>query len=74
MFATGGGTFNNYLVKRIAANTAVKLVIPDPKTVNYKEALVFAFLGLLRMQEKPNCLASVTGASRNVSGGGVYFP
>ncbi len=74
MLTTGGGTFNNYLVKRIAANTAVNLVIPDPKTINYKEALVFAFLGLLRMQEKPNCLASVTGASRNVSGGAVYLP
>jgi anhydro-N-acetylmuramic acid kinase len=74
MLTTGGGTFNNYLVKRITANTVVKLVIPDPKTINYKEALVFAFLGLLRMEEKPNCLASVTGASRNVSGGAVYLP
>ena len=74
MLTTGGGAFNNYLVKRIAANTSVKLVIPDSKTVNYKEALVFAFLGLLRMEEKPNCLASVTGASRNVSGGAIYLP
>jgi anhydro-N-acetylmuramic acid kinase len=74
MLTTGGGAFNNYLVKRIAANTAVKLVIPDSKIVNYKEALVFAFLGLLRMQEKPNCLASVTGASHNVSGGAIYLP
>jgi anhydro-N-acetylmuramic acid kinase len=74
MLTTGGGTFNNYLVKRIAANTVVKIVIPDLKTVNYKEALVFAFLGLLRIEEKPNCLASVTGASRNVSGGAVYLP
>ena len=74
MLTTGGGAFNNYLVKRIAANTAVKLVIPDSKTVNYKEALVFAFLGLLRMERKPNCLASVTGASHNVSGGAIYLP
>jgi len=74
MLVTGGGAFNIYLVNRIAAHTSVKLVIPDPKTVNYKEALVFAFLGLLRMQAKPNCLASVTGATRNVSGGAVYLP
>lgn len=74
MLITGGGTFNNYLIKRIAANTAVKLVIPDPKTVNYKEALVFAFLGLLRILGKPNSLASVTGASHDVSGGAVYLP
>lgn len=74
MLVTGGGAFNKFLVSRIAANTQVKLIIPDPKTVNYKEALVFAFLGLLRMQSMPNCLASVTGATHNVSGGAVYLP
>jgi anhydro-N-acetylmuramic acid kinase len=74
MLITGGGAFNTYLVQRIAAHTAVELVIPDHKTVNYKEALVFAFLGLLRMQGKPNCLSSVTGASRDISGGAVYLP
>jgi anhydro-N-acetylmuramic acid kinase len=74
MLITGGGTFNTYLVQRIEAHTRVELIIPDDKTVNYKEALVFAFLGLLRMQGKPNCLSSVTGASHNVSGGAVYLP
>ena len=74
MLVTGGGAFNTCLMKRLAANTRVQLIVPDPKTVNYKEALVFAFLGLLRMQAKPNSLASVTGASHNVSGGAVYLP
>lgn len=74
MLVTGGGAFNSYLVNRISANTNVQLVIPDDKTVNYKEALVFAFLGLLRMEGKPNCLASVTGATHDVSGGAVYLP
>lgn len=74
MLITGGGAFNTFLVSRIAANTSVQLVIPDPMTINYKEALVFAFLGLLRMTGKPNCLPSVTGASHPVSGGAVYLP
>lgn len=74
MLVTGGGAFNTFLVQRIAVHTVVELVIPDAQTINYKEALVFAFLGLLRMQGKPNCLASVTGASRNISGGAVYLP
>ena len=74
MLITGGGAFNKFLVSRIAANTKVRLIIPDPKIVNYKEALVFAFLGLLRMQSLPNCLATVTGATHNVSGGAVYLP
>ena len=74
MLITGGGAFNTFLLKRLAANTGVKLMVPDHKTVNYKEALVFAFLGLLRMQAKPNSLSSVTGASHDVSGGAVYLP
>lgn len=74
MLITGGGAFNTFLIQRIAAQTKVELIIPDHKTVNYKEALVFAFLGLLRMQAKPNCLASVTGATHNVSGGAIYLP
>jgi anhydro-N-acetylmuramic acid kinase len=74
MLITGGGAFNTFLINRIAAHTKVKLIIPDADTVNYKEALVFAFLGLLRMQGKANSLSSVTGALRNVSGGAVYLP
>jgi anhydro-N-acetylmuramic acid kinase len=74
MLITGGGAFNTFLIRRIASNTSVKLIIPDHNTVNYKEALVFAFLGLLRMQSQPNCMASVTGASKDVSGGAIYLP
>ncbi|MFZ4546971.1 MAG: anhydro-N-acetylmuramic acid kinase [Bacteroidales bacterium] len=74
MLITGGGAFNAFLIKKIRENADIELVIPDAKTINYKEALVFAFLGLLRMQALPNCLASVTGASHNVIGGAVYLP
>ena len=74
MLITGGGAFNTFLIQRISAHTTVKLIIPDHKTVNYKEALVFAFLGLLRMEGKSNCLVSVTGATHDISGGAVYLP
>lgn len=74
MLITGGGAFNTFLIQRITALSRVRIIIPDKQTINYKEALVFAFLGLLRMQSKTNCLASVTGASHDVSGGAVYLP
>lgn len=69
---TGGGAFNKFLVSLLNDKTKAKLVIPDDKLINFKEALIFAFLGLLKYLGKPNCLSSVTGASNDCSGGVIY--
>ena len=74
MLVTGGGAHNGYLLQRLRYHCACELEVPDALIVNYKEALVFAFLGLLRMNNQHNCLSSVTGACRNVTGGAVYLP
>ncbi|PLX06124.1 MAG: anhydro-N-acetylmuramic acid kinase [Marinilabiliales bacterium] len=71
---TGGGAYNKYLISLIRKSTTCELVIPDELTIDFKEALVFAFLGVLRWCDEINILASVTGASRNSSGGIVCFP
>jgi anhydro-N-acetylmuramic acid kinase len=73
MLITGGGAFNRFLVERISYHSAHQIVIPDPLIVNFKEALIFAFLGVLRLKGIPNCLSSVTGASHDNVGGVVYF-
>ena len=49
-----------------------KLVVPDAVTVEFKEALIFAFLGVLYMMDIPSCLRSVTGASRSNIGGMLF--
>ena len=71
---TGGGTFNDFLIERIVAKTssAYAFVIPDEEIINYKEALIFGFLGVLRWTNQPNCLSSVTGASSDHSSGRIY--
>lgn len=69
---TGGGTFNNYLMQLIGEFSNAKLVIPDKQVINFKEAIIFAFLGVLRVQEQVNCLKSVTGASRDNVGGSIF--
>lgn len=70
---TGGGAFNKYLIERIKANSLkCEFVIPDDQSVNFKEALIFAFLGALFYYDTPNCLSSVTGAKYDSIGGALY--
>ena len=70
LLVTGGGAKNKFLVERIAAlSPQCSVTIPDHQVVDYKEAIVFALLGYLRVKGQNNCLQSVTGASRdNCSG------
>lgn len=74
LLATGGGAFNDFLIAllREYAQGKVEISLPDQQTINFKEALIFAFLGVLRIQSQNNALQSVTGASRDSIGGAVY--
>ncbi len=69
---TGGGALNKHLITRIKSKTKCKIIIPDAQTINFKEALIFAFLGYLRLNEKINTLSSVTGGKSDSVGGAVY--
>lgn len=69
---SGGGVHNAFLMEQINANTNSKQFIPDDQTIDFKEALIFALLGVFRYKKTPNCLSDVTGASLNNIGGAVY--
>ena len=71
---TGGGAYNDYLIDRIKKLTNSKLTIPDPNIIEYKEALIFSFLGLLRVLKINNCYSSVTGAKKDHCSGIIYNP
>ena len=73
LFATGGGAFNRFLIENLEER-GIRIITPDALVVNFKEALIFAFLGVRFLEEKHNCLASVTGASADVRGGTLHFP
>jgi anhydro-N-acetylmuramic acid kinase len=72
ILVTGGGAKNEFLMERISASTNHKVIIPDDVIIDYKEALIFAFLGVLRILQQPGCLGSVTGADTDNVGGAVY--
>lgn len=70
LLVTGGGAWNSYLIELMGEYCPdVNITVPDALIVNYKEALVFALLGYLRLNGKVNTLASVTGAKCDSVGG-----
>ena len=72
ILVTGGGAHNQFLMERLQARTSHEVVIPEKTIIDYKEALVFAFLGLLRLEGKTNVLASVTGAESDSCSGRIW--
>jgi anhydro-N-acetylmuramic acid kinase len=75
LLATGGSAFNKFLVQRISdllRKQQIEVVIPDATLVSYKEALIMAFIGVLRWRQEYNVLSSVTGSSRDSIGGALW--
>jgi len=73
MLITGGGAYNDFLIGRLQFHLAkLELIIPDRKTLEYKEALIFALLGVLKLRNEINVLSSVTGAKMDHSSGIIY--
>lgn len=74
LLITGGGAKNSYFIECLKEHLppGVLAVITGNETIEMKEAIIFAFLGLLRYLGRPNCLSSATGAGRDSTGGCIY--
>lgn len=75
LLLTGGGAYNTFLINEIKKNAPkTHITIPDNKTIEFKEALIFALLGVLKLRGQINVLASVTGAQKDHSSGKIFNP
>ena len=70
---TGGGVLNSFLIKRISELHEHEISDVNLDLINYKEALIFGFLGVLKLRGEVNCLHTVTGAKKDHSSGKIYF-
>ena len=71
---TGGGAFNDFLISRLSNYSSAEMIVPNKEIIDFKEALIFAFLGVLKDENEVNCLQSVTGAIKDHSSGVIYYP
>jgi len=73
VLVTGGGAYNDYLIDIIRSKTESEIIIPSKNIIEFKEALIFAFLGVLRYLNINNCYSSVTGASKDHCSGNFFY-
>jgi anhydro-N-acetylmuramic acid kinase len=71
---TGGGAYNDYLIQNIMDLTESEIIIPSSEIIEYKEALIFGFLGVLKDLNINNCYSSVTGAIKDHCSGNIFIP
>lgn len=74
VLVTGGGAYNSYLIASVRNKTPVHIVIPENELIEYKEAVIFGLLGVLRLRNENNCLSSVTGALKDHCSGVIHLP
>ncbi|MEW7279159.1 anhydro-N-acetylmuramic acid kinase [Aquimarina sp. 2201CG1-2-11] len=76
LLITGGGAKNDFLIQTLRQKQVnhAEIIIPSEEIIDFKEALIFAFMGVLRDRNEINCLKSVTGAKFDSSSGVVFIP
>jgi anhydro-N-acetylmuramic acid kinase len=70
---SGGGVLNNFFMEMLRKKTSCDLVVPDTGLIEFKEALIFAFLAYLNINDEINTLSSVTGAKSDSIAGIRHF-
>ncbi len=78
LLVTGGGRRHRFFMEKLLQKVlpwGIEADLSAPESwVDFKEAIIFAFLGLRVLQGKSTSLATVTGAPFDVVGGAIHLP
>jgi anhydro-N-acetylmuramic acid kinase len=74
LLVSGGGAHNEFLIQKLRENYEGEIILPNKDLIDYKEAIIFAFLGVLRYLEIPNTSTKVTNANKGSCSGAIYLP
>ena len=69
---TGGGVKNKFLILKLKEKLKIHFELQSEEIIDFKEALIFGFLGVLKIRNENNCLKSVTGAEKDHSSGVIF--
>ena len=72
ILVSGGGVKNKFLMERIKKLSNHNFETISEKITDYKEALIFGFIGVLKIRNENNCLNSVTGAYEDHCSGVIF--
>jgi anhydro-N-acetylmuramic acid kinase len=74
VFITGGGAKNEFLIEQIRNQYSGNVIIPDEQIIDFKEAVIFAYLGFKYLLNQANNVPSVTGADKELCTGVYHKP
>lgn len=74
LMVTGGGAFNSFLIERLQKLSGIQVHVPDSKIINFKEAIIFAFIGALYLNREYTTFPAITGAKNPVVSGVLHIP
>ena len=74
VYLSGGGVKNKFLINELKKSYSGNIIVPDEQVIDFKEALIFAFLGYCYLLNRATTIKTVTGSALSLSTGVYHKP
>jgi anhydro-N-acetylmuramic acid kinase len=76
ILVTGGGAFNAHFISRLKVHLSPLnwvVEVAEESLINYKEAMLMAYMGHRYINKKTNTISTATGAEKDLISGALYL-